>query len=334
MGLNIFVKIQNVTNLNLSHINRLKNLIIQELKPLIDRDYVLLDVPDYDNIGDNLIWEGELEFLKEVPHRKLYEASYLFFQQKKIPGHSIILFQGGGNFGDIYTKTQKERLKIISENRDKKIIILPQTIHYQNIENLKKDAEIIRAHPDLIFCVRDRVSFDLVQKHFPNVFPKLLPDMAFCIDPKRFDLPSTAHKTLLMKRNDSELGKIPFINGSFDTLDWPTFNLSKEERWKKIGQQRRIDKMANTFQKLPIFNTLVDSRYGLKSSQGKEKYIRTGIEFFSQYETIYTTRLHGLILGILMGRNMKVLDNSYGKLTNFYKEWLVDFENVELVYKN
>lgn len=331
MGLNIFVKIQNVTNLNLSHINRLKNLIIQELKPLIDRDYVLLDVPDYDNIGDNLIWEGELEFLKEVPHRKLYEASYLFFQQKKIPGHSIILFQGGGNFGDIYTKTQKERLKIISENRDKKIIILPQTIHYQNIENLKKDAEIIRAHPDLIFCVRDRVSFDLVQKHFPNVFPKLLPDMAFCIDPKRFDLPSTAHKTLLMKRNDGELGKIPFINGSFDTLDWPTFNLSKEERWKKISQQRRIDKMANAFQKLPIFNTLVDSRYGLKSRQGKEKYIQTGINFFSQYDKIYTTRLHGLILGILMGKDMKVLDNSYGKLTNFYKEWLEDFEKVKIV---
>lgn len=331
MGLNIFVQIQSVTNLNLSQINRLKNLIIQELKPLINRDYVLLDVPDYDNIGDNLIWEGELEFLKEVPHRKLYEASYLFFQQKKIPQNAIILFQGGGNFGDIYTKTQTERLKIISENRDKKIIIFPQTIHYQNIENLKKDAEIIRSHPDLIFCVRDRVSFDLVKKWFPNVHPKLLPDMAFCIDPKRFDLPSTAHKILLMKRNDGELGKIPEIDGQFDTLDWPTFNLSKEERWKKMGRQRKYDKMAIAFQKLPILKAFVDNRYGLKSRTGRENYIEIGTEFFSQYDKIYTTRLHGLILGILMGKDMKVLDNSYGKLRNFYKEWLMDFEDVEIV---
>lgn len=331
MGLNIFAKNLCVTNLNLSQINRLKNLIIQELKPLIDRDYVLLDVPDYDNIGDNLIWEGELEFLKEVPYRKVYEASYLFAQQKKIPQHSMILFQGGGNFGDIYTKTQKERLKIISENRDKRIILLPQTIHYQNTDNLKKDAEIIRAHPDLIFCVRDTASFDFVQEHFPHVLPKLLPDMAFCIDPKRFDLLSTAHKTLLMKRNDGELGKIPFLNGSFDTLDWPTFNLSKEERWRKIGRQRRYDKLALVFQKLPVLNVMVDSRYGLKSRKGKEKYIQMGIDFFRQYDKIYTTRLHGLILGILMGKDMKVLDNTYGKLTNFYKEWLVDFERVELV---
>ena len=306
-------------------------MIIQELKPEIERDYVLLDVPDYDNIGDNLIWEGELAFLKEIPHKKLYEASYLFFDQKKIPDNSIILLQGGGNFGDIYIKTQEERLKIIADNSDKKIIIFPQTIHYQNEENLIKDAEIINAHPNLIFCVRDQVSFDLVKNHFPNVQPKLLPDMAFCIDPKRFDLPSAGHKTLLMKRNDGELGAIPSIEGQFDTLDWPTFNLTKKERWKKVGRQRKLDKLAIEFQKLPILNAFVDSRYGLKSHKGKEKYIQTGIVFFSQYDKIYTTRLHGLILGVLMGKDMKVLDNSYGKLTNFYTKWLVDFEKVDVL---
>lgn len=296
--------------------------------PEIDRDYVLLDVPDYDNIGDNLIWEGELAFLKEVPHQKMYEASYLFFQQKKIPKNSIILLQGGGNFGDIYVKTQEERLRIIADNSDKKIIIFPQTIYYQNEENLKKDAEIINAHHELIFCVRDQVSFDLVKKHFPNVQPKLLPDMAFCIDPKHFEVPSTGNKTLLMKRNDGEFGTIPKIEGEFDTLDWPTFNLTKEERWEKVGRQRKLDKIAIEFQKIPILNSFIDSRYGLKSRKGKENYIQTGIDFFSQYDRIYTTRLHGLILGVLMGKDMKVLDNSYGKLTNFYKEWLVDFENV------
>lgn len=306
-------------------------MIIQELKPLIDRDYVLLDVPDYDNIGDNLIWEGELSFLKEISPKKLYEASYLFFQQKEIPDHAIILLQGGGNFGDIYTKTQEERLKIIQNNSDKKIIIFPQTIHYQNKKNIESDAKILNAHSELIFCVRDKVSLDLVKKWFPNAEPKLLPDMAFCIDPKRFEVNSTGNKTLLMKRNDGELGNIPFIEGKFDTLDWPTFNLSKEERWKKVGNQRRKDKIAIQLQKLPILKALVDSRYGIKSQKLKDHYIQTGIDFFTPYDTIYTTRLHGLILGVLMGKDMKVLDNSYGKLSNFYNEWLYDFEKVELI---
>ncbi len=171
----------------------------------------------------------------------------------------------------------------------------------------------------------------MVKNWFPNVQPKLLPDMAFCIDPKRFDVRSTAHKTLLMKRNDGELGSIPKIEGEFDTLDWPTFNLTKEERWKKVGNQRKLDKIAIQLQKTPILRSLVDSRYGIKTRNGKEKYIQTGIDFLSQYDRIYTTRLHGLILGVLMGKDMKVLDNSYGKLTNFYKEWLVDFEQVDVI---
>src|SRR5690606_23790896 len=126
-------------------------------------------------------------------------------------------------------------------------------------------------------------------------------------------------------------GRIPEIKGKFDTLDWPTFNMSKKDRWNKIRNQRRLDKIAMKFQKLPVLGSFVDSRYGLKSRIGKENYIKIGTEFFSQYETIYTTRLHGLILGVLMGKNMKVLDNSYGKLTNFHKEWLPDFEKVEVI---
>lgn len=320
-----------MTNLNLSKITKLKNLITDELTPLIDSDYVLLDIPDHDNIGDNLIWDGELEFLKNIQKKKLYEASFLFFEQKRVQRNAVILIHGGGNFGDIYKRTQVERIKIIADNLDKKIIIFPQTVYYQNKENLITDSLIVNSHPDLIFCVRDKSSFEIVKKYFPNTTPKLLPDMAFCIDPKHFEVPPIGHKTLLMKRNDGELGNIPKIEGKFDTLDWPTFNLTKEKRWKKVGRQRRLDKIAIQLQKIPFLNSLVDSRYGIKSINGKENYIQIGIDFFSQYDTIYTTRLHGLILGILMGKDMKVLDNSYGKLSGFYQQWLKDFENVEIL---
>lgn len=319
-----------MSNLNLANIQRLKELIQKELTPLIDSDYVLLDVPDYDNIGDNLIWEGELAFLDEIPFQKKYEASYLFFEQKKIPNDTIILFQGGGNFGDIYTKTQKERLKIIHENHDKKIIIFPQTIYYSDYRNLENDAKIINEHPSLYFCVRDVPSLKIIENHFQNVHGILLPDMAFCMDPTKFVSPNKGNKTLLMARKDGELGKLPQINVDYEQLDWPNFNVSKKERWKTLGRQQKLDKMAQYFQKYPILSSLVDSRYGLKSRDGREKYIKIGIDFFQNYDTIYTTRLHGLILGIFMDIDMKVLDNSYGKLSNFHQQWLQDFEKVEI----
>ena len=47
----------------------LKSRIEEVLRPLIDRDYVLLELPYYENIGDILIWEGERHFLEKLPYR-------------------------------------------------------------------------------------------------------------------------------------------------------------------------------------------------------------------------------------------------------------------------
>lgn len=320
--------------MNSSKILKLREKIEKELLSLIDRDYVLLDIPDHDNIGDNLIWEGELEFLKNVKFQKRYECSLTFFEQKRIPNNSIILFHGGGNFGDIYPVVNEFRREVIKNNLDKKIIIFPQTIHYNSKANLEKDAKIINQHSNLTLCTRDRKSYNLALENFTNAKVLLLPDMAFCIDFQALRINSEERKVLVMDRKDGEKVSLDLGNiGEYDLLDWPTFNTTKEERYRKIRYDRRLDKIAKVFQKLPILSMLVDSRYGLKNRKGREDYIRKGVEFFNEYDTIYTTRLHGLILGILMGKDMKVLDNSYGKLTSFVEAWLSDFEKVE-IYKN
>lgn len=319
--------------MNRNNIIKLKEKIEKELTPIIDSDYVLIDVPDYDNIGDNLIWEGELDFLKTIPFKKKYESSLFFFQQNKIPKDTIILMQGGGNFGDIYPVVNNFRLEVIKNNLDKKIIILPQTIHYNDKKNLEKDAKIINLHKNLTICVRDKVSYEIAKNTFKFAKILLLPDMAFCINVEKFRAnPNSGKKTLIMDRKDGEKTPINLVDiEQYDVLDWPTFNTTKEERFKKLQFNRRIDKIAIFLQKIPLLSNLVDPRYGLKSTSNKETYIQLGLEFFNQYDTIYTTRLHGLILGILMGKNMKILDNSYGKLTSFTEMWLEDFDGIEVI---
>lgn len=321
--------------MNSEKILRLKQLIDKELVPLIDADYVLLDIPDHDNIGDNMIWEGELVFLKSIPFQKKYECSLTFFEQNKIPDNTIILLHGGGNFGDIYPVVNDFRKNVMKKNLDKRIIIFPQTIHYNSQSNLEKDAEIFNLHNDLVICVRDKKSYKIATEHFPKAKVLLLPDMAFCMNFKalRKGINQTG-KTLVMDRRDGEKVELNLEEiGEYDLLDWPTFNMTKAERYKKIQTNRRLDKIAQFLQKIPLLSSLVDSRYGIKNNQGKEQYIRQGVEFFNQYDTIYTTRLHGLILGVLMGKDMRVLDNSYGKLTSFVEAWLSDFEKVEIYKK-
>ena len=47
---------------------QLMDTITKVLTPLIDNDYVYLDLPYYNNLGDVLIWEGTKCFLQTLPY--------------------------------------------------------------------------------------------------------------------------------------------------------------------------------------------------------------------------------------------------------------------------
>ena len=76
-------------------IEYLRKKISDALSPLITHDYVLLDLPYYDNIGDTLIWEGTREFLKTLPYKCLYYASKDSFRYRDLPQDTVILLSGG-----------------------------------------------------------------------------------------------------------------------------------------------------------------------------------------------------------------------------------------------
>lgn len=79
-------------------IAELRRLLYDTLTPLIDRDYVLLELPYYSNVGDLLIWEGEEAFLRLLPYRCLARASFHTFGWPDLPADALILLQGGGNW--------------------------------------------------------------------------------------------------------------------------------------------------------------------------------------------------------------------------------------------
>lgn len=96
-----------------------RDLIKKKLIPLINADYVLLDVPNHPNIGDNLIWEGELRFLENIHYKCIYSANVHNWDENKIKDAKIILFHGGGNWGDLYRECQEHRLYIAEKFKDK-----------------------------------------------------------------------------------------------------------------------------------------------------------------------------------------------------------------------
>ena len=54
---------------------------------------------------------------------------------------------------------------------------------------------------------------------------------------------------------------------------------------------------------------------------------------FSSYESIVTSRLHGHILSCLVDVPSSIINNSYGKNTEYYKVWTKDLEITSVVDK-
>lgn len=311
-------------------IQQLRSIINNQLLTLIDSDYAYLELPYYENIGDTLIWEGTRIFLKQLKYKCLYSAGSTTFYNHKIPQHTLILLQGGGNFGDLWNGPHSFRKKIIELYPNNKIIIFPQTVWYENQENIKADEIFFANHPNVTICARDKVSFKFMQEHFPKNKALLVPDMAFFIDFNKFGEINTTktERTLYAKRTDKELKNDiwpSFIPQNAEVHDWPTV----EYKVPKYAHADYIVGWLNFFANIkgikPI-NRLIDL---IRALFYRPQYIKDSVRFINQYDTIYSTRLHIAVASAMMGKKVYFMDNSYGKNFSFYDTWLKDLDNTE-----
>lgn len=309
-------------------ITQLVDMIHSTLPQLIGRKCVLLDVPYYENIGDVLIWEGTECFLKQNKIKCIYRASKDTYEASKVPRGVTILLQGGGNFGDLWRQHQEFRLKVIQNHPDNKIIILPQTVYYERDEVMNKEALIMAKHSDLTICARDLLSEKLLKRYFSNPVVTL-PDMAFCIpydDLARYVLPVTSDRSLFVKRRDKELSNIDYhlyFVKEVEEHDWPSYE--------------RVSKQMTRYSILVHYRSCLSSvgcawlpdYYA--NHYLRPHYVQMGVNFLSEYNYIYTTRLHVAILSTLLHKPYTFFDNSYGKNSSFFNTWLNDIDEIKFI---
>ena len=296
----------------------LKRKIFNILENIIDRDYVLLDLPNYRNIGDQLIYIGQLDFLKKIPFNCLLRSSVTFFNDAI--ANEMILLQGGGNFGDLYPVHQNYRESIIIQYPNNKIFIFPTSLHFNNESNMLKSLSIYNHHDNLTVCARDKFTYDILIKYCPNNNILLVPDMAFCSS-YMINKDKETDKVLYFKRKDGELKNSNDFNFDFpvDELDWPTYNDSIIELL-----HRKFNNLDNRISKIVFRLIRKSSVFGIFCLRDENKYADLGVDFLSKYKFVITTRLHGHILSTLLGVPSIIIDNSYGKNKRFYFSWLQD----------
>lgn len=308
----------------------LRNIIDTQLKPLIKSNYVYLDLPYYPNIGDNLIWEGTENFLSTLPYKCLYQAGIETFYKQDLPKNATIILQGGGNFGDLWERHHIFRKQIIELYPDNPTIIFPQSVCYEHSQNIETDEKFFSSHNSVVLCARDQISYEFMKKHFHRNIVLLVPDMAFFADLSKFH--STHNKmgrTLFAKRLDKELVEktnYTDIPQNAEIHDWPTFEFTE----KKYQRADYLDGWLNFFANIKgikLFNKLRDL---LRKYFYKNQYLKDGIKFINQYDTIYATRLHIAIMSAMLEKKVFLIDNSYGKNVNLYNTWLKNLDNIQI----
>ena len=165
--------------------------------------FILMLTPTHGNLGDHAISMGELKLLGELyPDRQVIEVSELVYVackqdlQKLIAKQDIILIQGGGFFGSLYTESHGARREIVEQYQDNKVICLPVSIYYaadkRGQEMLQSDSKAFSLKEQLTIMARDEVSYALAKKEFAKTEVLLTPDCAvglaagdFCPDEDR-----------------------------------------------------------------------------------------------------------------------------------------------------
>ena len=236
-------------------INLLQRKILDVLPSIIGKGRTILtDLPYHGNIGDILIWEGELLFLKYINAFPLSQTSSSTFMFPELDEDITICLHGGGNFGDLYRGAQEFRKKVLISYPKNRIVILPQSVWYDNKDLIEDDARLFAKHPNLYICARDNTSYEFLKHFFKanNVF--LVPDMAFCIGDISDRNKATANMTkfVFIKRLDKEFVDNNIkIDLPYDIRDWPTFE-------KRISSIHAFLGISKQFQQLNKNNKILN----------------------------------------------------------------------------
>lgn len=275
------------------------------------QDFALLDIPEHGNIGDSAIHAGELSFFDaHVRRRAKCVCTWNADMDRlsgQLPAEGPIFLHGGGNFGDLWQNHQTFRHAVLDRFRGRKIVQLPQSIHYRDPAGIAETARLIAAHGNFTLLVRDRPSHDLARQHF-DCEVVLCPDAAMMLWKIDTGIAPQAD-VLVALRDDVEAVQDDardWLRSHYPSRDWvdvDVWTLPIRTVWKLV-------------------RSLPDNRLGMAWREAmyrhqSRKRVMAGARQLAQGRLIVTDRLHMHIISSLIRRPHVVLDNSYGKIGRY-----------------
>lgn len=271
----------------------------------------LMGIPIHGNLGDQAIVISERKFLEEnFKNYKIIEIESSMVTKKikllkKIVGNSLILIHGGGFIGTLWPKEDNMAKLIIKNMSDSKIILLPQTVYFENDESgreiIKQTKLLYEQHKNLHICLREQYSYNFMKNNFEKCNIYLVPDMVLYLKPmniKSID----SKKIILCLRNDLEK--------TFSDINL----LIKELK-------------NNGYTNIEITDTVVNRRL---YEYNRKKIVKNKIKDFNKSKLVITDRLHGMIFAFLANTPCLVINSKSHKVKGVY-DWIKKDNNIKII---
>lgn len=293
---------------------------LQNAIGLDPQEIILLDVPRHRNLGDSLIWQGTLRYLEDLGHKVVLQSDLGRHRDSDLNRYSksaIILLQGGGNMGDLYPEHDLFRQHIISTNRKRRIIVMPQSIYYKSKRNMAQSMHRYAQGQNTTILLREHKSMQIIQGI--NSFI----DARFCYDaaigtPIEKTMTSPNHGTLVLARDDQERVEVPSSQAMLNS-DW-SYDQANKILWKyNIGVGALYKRTPKVLQNIAFPLSQSATRRLLRLN------VEAAVNQFKHHAPIATDRLHAHVLACLLGIPHVVTDNSYGKISSIYNEYSGNF---------
>lgn len=277
----------------------------------------LVDFPMHSNVGDLAIWAGELTVLRQTGIRVVFTCDVYGYRRERLRAalgpDGPILLHGGGNFGDLWPGFQRFRERVIDDFPDRRIIQLPQTIHFDSEDAAGRTGRVLARHGGVTLLVRDERS-RRTARDWLGIDASVCPDSAFALLPG--PMGPAVRPTVWLRRTDHE--RAPCAAGpcrsDVGPVDWPD-----NPGFALLRHAGRLQ--GRVTGRVPGVGVVVDVGLRRLYESVATRRFQLGLRMIAAGRVLVTDRLHAHILACLIGRPNIVVDNSYGKLSAFVERW-------------
>jgi len=285
----------------------------------------LVGFPSHENPGDSVIWLGIRIILDQLDVTVAFVCDMESYSPEALAallGDGTILLTGGGNLGDLWPGEQELRERVFEDFPETSIVQLPQSIHFEDRENLARFRQLVERREDVVLLVRENQSLARARDEL-GVDAILCPDVAFLVEPP-LAAASPETDVLWIARDDKESRRLPRPQGADGVveLDWRRFGPDESRPVDAIARahelgQAALRAAAEAPAELPALQSALAEAYDWLARHRTERAFR----ILEGGRVLISDRLHVHILALMVGLPHVVLDNRYGKLRSTWETW-------------